>query len=395
VPRVKAVHFGAGNIGRGFVGQLLHESGYEVVFADVADALIDALREAESYTVHEIGEDGRDHVVTDFRAVNSRTEEGALLEEIASADVVTTAVGPRVLPFVAPVIARGIQRRIESGADVADGRRLAVFACENAINATDGLKDLVRASLPEALADSLDATAAFANTAIDRIVPAQDPGAGLDVTLEPFFEWVIDRGPFDGEPPAVSGVHWVDDLAPFIERKLFTVNTAHATAAYHGFQRGIRAITDAMTDPAIRAEVEAAIGETRELLVAKFGLDEAEQRAYGEKILGRLSNPELPDTVERVGRGPLRKLSRSERFIGPASQLAERGRSRDALLRAIGAALAFDVPEDAESVELQAILAHQEPDGAVTVITGIEPAHPLFADLLPLFQARAGVRPGE
>ena len=389
MPTVKAVHFGAGNIGRGFVGQLLHESGYEVVFADVADALIDQLRAADSYTVHEIGADGRSHVVTDFRAVNSRTEEGALIEEIATADVVTTAVGPRVLPFVAPVIARGIQRRIESGEDVVEGDRLAVFACENAINATDGLQALVRAGLPEALADALDATAVFANTAIDRIVPAQDPGAGLDVTLEPFFEWVIDRTPFGGEPPEITGVHWVDDLAPFIERKLFTVNTAHATAAYHGFRQGVHSITDAMTDARIRGEVEAAIGETRALLVAKFGLDEAEQRAYGEKILGRLSNPELPDTVERVGRGPLRKLSRAERFIGPASQLAERGMPHDALVRAVEAALAFDVPEDAESVELQAILQREEPDGAVTVITGIEPAHPLFGDLLPLFRARS------
>jgi mannitol-1-phosphate 5-dehydrogenase len=389
VPGVKAVHFGAGNIGRGFVGQLLHESGYEVVFADVADTLIDALAAADSYTVHEIGSGGRSHVVTDFRAINSRTDEGALVEEIATADVVTTAVGPRVLPFVAPVIARGIQRRIESGEDVIDGDRLAVFACENAINATDGLEALIRTALPEALADALDATAAFANTAIDRIVPAQDPAAGLDVTLEPFFEWVIERTPFGAAPPPITGVHWVDDLAPFIERKLFTVNTAHATAAYHGFHRGIHSITDAMTDPVIRGEVEAAIAETRSLLVAKFDLDEGEQRAYGEKILGRLSNPELPDTVERVGRGPLRKLSRAERFIGPASQLAERGMGRDALLRAIEAALAFDFPEDAESVELQAILKREEPLGAVTVITGIEPAHPLFRDLLPLFQARA------
>ena len=72
---MKAVHFGAGNIGRGFVGELLHESGYEVVFADVAEALIDALYAADSYRVTEIGEGGKVTVVTDFRAINSRTEE--------------------------------------------------------------------------------------------------------------------------------------------------------------------------------------------------------------------------------------------------------------------------------------------------------------------------------
>ncbi|MFD1720021.1 mannitol-1-phosphate 5-dehydrogenase [Amnibacterium endophyticum] len=384
---MKAVHFGAGNIGRGFVGQLLHESGYEVVFADVAEQLIDALDAADSYRVIEIGEGGREHVVTDFRAVNSRHDEARLIDEISTADVVTTAVGPRVLPFVAPVIARGIERRIETGQDAIDGGRIAVFACENAINATSQLEADVRAALPEVDADRLDAVAVFANTAIDRIVPAQAADAGLDVTLEPFFEWVIDRTPFGGEPPAITGVHWVDDLAPFIERKLFTVNTGHATAAYHGFAAGIHSITDAITDSRVRAEVEAAIGETRSLLVAKFGLDEGEQAAYGEKILKRLSNPDLPDTVERVGRGPMRKLSRNERFIGPASQLAERDLPRAALLRGVEAALRFDVPEDPESVELQRILHEEEPDGAVTVVTGIEPAHPLFADLLPIFQA--------
>ena len=387
---MKAVHFGAGNIGRGFVGQLLHESGYEVVFADVADALIDALDAAESYRVIEIGESGREHVVTDFRAINSRSEEARLIDEISTADVVTTAVGPRILPFVAPVIARGIERRIETGQDAIDGGRIAVFACENAINATDQLEADVRAALPEVDADRLDAVAAFANTAIDRIVPAQAADAGLDVTLEPFFEWVIDRTPFGGQPPEITGVHWVDDLGPFIERKLFTVNTGHAMAAYTGFARGIHSITDALTDSGVRAEVEQAISETRSLLVAKFDLDEGEQAAYGEKILKRLSNPDLPDTVERVGRGPMRKLSRNERFIGPAAQLAERGLPHDALLRGVAAALRFDVPEDAESVELQRILREEEPDGAVTVVTGIEPAHPLFDELLTIFKAASG-----
>ena len=128
---MKAVHFGAGNIGRGFVGLLLHDAGYEVVFADVADALIGQLAAADSYAVHEVGENPAVRTVNNFRALNSNTQEAELVKEIATADIVTTAVGPHVLKFVAPVIARGIVAR---GAELAP---LQVMACENAINATD------------------------------------------------------------------------------------------------------------------------------------------------------------------------------------------------------------------------------------------------------------------
>ena len=136
-------------------------------------------------------------------------------------------------------------------------------------------------------------------------MPAQAPDAGLDVMLEPFYEWVIDRTPFGGEPPEIAGVHWVDDLAPFIERKLFTVNTGHATAAYHGFRQGVHSITRRHDGcPRIRAEVEAAIGETRSLLVAKFGLDEAEQaRVRGRRSSAGCRTPSCPTPSSASGAG--------------------------------------------------------------------------------------------
>ena len=113
---MKAVHFGAGNIGRGFVGLLLHEGGYELVFSDVAAPLVDAINAASSYTVHEVGEGGVDKTVTGFRAINSATDPDALVAEIATADVVTTAVGPTVLRFVAPHIAAGLAGGLAGGA---------------------------------------------------------------------------------------------------------------------------------------------------------------------------------------------------------------------------------------------------------------------------------------
>jgi mannitol-1-phosphate 5-dehydrogenase len=377
-----AVHFGAGNIGRGFVAQFLHESGYEVVFADVSDELIGALQSQPSYRVLEVGDGAKDRVVDGYRAINSRTDEDAVVAEIANAQIVTTAVGARILQFVAPVIAKGLAAR------AADAAPLVVIACENAIGGTD----ILRAEVAKHTDEATLARGVFANCAIDRIVPEQD--GGLDVTIESFFEWVVDRtpfkaAPFNGTPPELYGVTWVDDLEPFIERKLFTVNTAHAAAAYHGIDRGWVSIREALATPELQAEIRAVLAETKELLVAKHGFDPDDQQAYIEKTLKRISNPHLPDTCERVGRNPLRKLSRHERFIGPAAELAERGLEVWNLLNAVGAALRFDVEEDAESVELQALLEGGGSAASIAeAVTGLEPSHPLFEHVVEVVELR-------
>jgi mannitol-1-phosphate 5-dehydrogenase len=378
---MKAVHFGAGNIGRGFVGLLLHEGGYELVFSDVAAPLVDAINAVSDYTVHEVGEGGRDRVVTGFRAINSATHPDEIVDEISTANVVTTAVGPTILRFVAPHIVAGLALRDPASPP------LQIMACENAINATDLLRDEVKALAAETW-DAIAGRAVFANTAVDRIVPAQPEGAGVDVTVEPFFEWAIERPPFGDDPPHIPSAHFVDDLTPYIERKLFTVNTGHATTAYFGAQAGIEKISDALSNPEIAAKVAATLEETSALLAAKHGLDPEQLAEYRATILRRFRNPSLPDTVWRVGRQPLRKLSRHERFVGPAAEAAERGLSADALVAAMGALLAFDDPEDEQSVDLQRRLREEDAGPFTESTTGLEPGHPLFAKVAAVVAAR-------
>ncbi|RFA13467.1 mannitol-1-phosphate 5-dehydrogenase [Subtercola boreus] len=377
---MKAVHFGAGNIGRGFVGLILHNAGYEVVFADVNASLIDALAAAPTYDVFEVGLLPRTWTVDNFRALNSSTDEVGVVAEIASADIVTTAVGPNILRFVAPLIGRALQARSASDAP------LQVMACENAINATDSLRGHIETSLGDDFA-AVSARAVFANTAVDRIVPGQAPDAGLDVTVEDFFEWAIESGPFGDALPSIPEAHFVPDLAPYIERKLFTVNTGHAATAYFGAAEGIAPVAEAIAVPDIFTKVKAVLEETKSLLVAKHEFDSSVQEAYLEKNLQRFANPYLPDTVDRVGRAPLRKLSRNERFIGPAAQLAERGIEPVALLVAIRAALTFDVPADPESVQLQQILAGSSAEDAVREVTGMAEGHPLYESLVQTFRS--------
>jgi len=366
----------------GFVAEFLHNSGYEVVFIDVLDSVINALQSQPSYKVIEIGEDGeRVFTIDNYRAINSKYEEEKVVEEIATADLVTCAVGPNILKFIGPVIARGIENRKLD-------HPVAVIACENAINATDTLKGFIFAKLSDGTKNNINAKARFANSAVDRIVPHQDPNAGLNVKIEKFYEWCVEMPPFDGVGhPDIKGVHFVDHLEPFIERKLFTVNTGHATAAYYGKQRGKKLIHDAMIDKEIHDIVRDVLRETAVLIVQKHGISAEEQNNYVNQIVGRFSNPALEDRVERVGRAPLRKLSRKERLIGPASQLAERGDKVDCLLAAIEQAFLFqNVEGDDESIELATILKTHSAPEVVAKVNGLEPGHPLYEPVLKIVE---------
>lgn len=381
--QLKAVHFGAGNIGRGFVAEFLHKSGYEVVFADVMDSIIDQLQANKSYKVIQVGTQGTEEsTITNYRAINSKTNEADVIDEITTADIVTCSVGPNILKFIAPVIAKGIDARPNEATPI------AVIACENAIGATDTLAEHIKdpKHTAEHRLEDHHERARFANSAIDRIVPAQDPGAGLDVKLEAFYEWVVDRTPFaDHEPPAIDGIKWVDDLIPYIERKLFTVNTGHAAAAYHGYYHKKTTVYDALQDPKITDEVRKALAETSTLIVGKHGIHEQEQKDYVEKIITRISNPHLEDAVERVGRAPLRKLSRKERFIGPAAELAEKGHDFSALLDAAEMAFRFqNVPDDEESASLAKIMEEKTPEEVTTTVCGLESNHPLFPHVVSI-----------
>lgn len=371
----KAIHFGGGNIGRGFVAEFLHTAGYEVVFIDVVDKVINALQSTPSYQVTEVSEKGEvTKTISNYRAINSKTNEQDVVQEIATADIVTCAVGPNILKFIAPVIAKGITARSAS-------KPLAVIACENMIGGTDTLHGYIKDNTDQSELEALKTRAVFANSAIDRIVPAQPEGSGLNVRIEKFYEWVVEKKPFgDAGHPDIAAIHWVDNLEPYIERKLFTVNTGHATAAYYGRYAGKNTIVDALKDPYVHAAVRDVLKETSSLIVEKHGIPAQEQQTYAESIIARISNPYLEDVVERVGRAPLRKLSRKERLIGPASQLAERGLKYDSLLGTIEMALRFqNVPDDEESQTLARILKENSPGDATVQLTGLERNHPLFS----------------
>jgi mannitol-1-phosphate 5-dehydrogenase len=163
---MRAVHFGAGNIGRGFIGQLLHESGYDITFVDVRDDVVDALKSEGRYEVILAGE-GEEHIPVDHvTALNSSRDEDDVTERLAEADLITTAVGPAVLEAIAPAIAKGLLERARLG-----GAPVNVIACENLVGASQKLRELVMEHVPAEQAAAVEDVAGFPNAAVDRIVP--------------------------------------------------------------------------------------------------------------------------------------------------------------------------------------------------------------------------------
>lgn len=366
-----AVHFGAGNIGRGFIGLLLNQAGYEVVFVDVNQGLVDELNLRGSYHVQLAAKGAPSSVVQGVRAIQGQ-EVDAVAQAIARADLVTTAVGPHILQHIAGAIAQGISRRLESNA-----RPLNVIACENMIGGSAQLKAHVYGFLSETDQASADRSIAFPNAAVDRIVPLQQHEDKLLVTVEPFFEWVVDQSQIVGETPAIEGVTYVPDLAPYIERKLFTVNTGHAVIAYVGYLYGYATIDEALRDDEIKNAARGALQETGALLLEKYRFEKEIHEAYVEKILSRYANPMLSDHVTRVARSPIRKLSPNDRLVGPAMQCVERGLSAEYLGLAIAAALLFDYPEDPEAVQIQSVRKQNGLEQAMHTYTGIPEGSPL------------------
>ena len=386
----KAIHFGAGNIGRGFIGPLLVDSGYHVLFADVDTNLIRAINKHDSYDVHIL--DAEKELRSTVKSVSGIVASSPdLANHFAdpALDLVTTAVGVSVLPKIATSLAQGLRAR-----HAADAGHMNVIACENTLHQTTLLREHVLAALAEH--PSTDAWAreyvGFANCSVDRIVPPYKPAdedGPLDVGVEGFYEWVVDERALHRTRPAVDlkGVRLTSSVDAYVERKLFTLNCGHAIAAYLGFLKGCTTVDEAVRDGEVHETVRGALwGEAGAALIRKHGFDAGEYEKYVEQIMERFANPRLKDVVVRVGREPLRKLSRGDRLLGPLAMAREYGLSTARLCKGIAAGFLYDVRDDPQSADLQERIKAKGIEKAITDITEYVEGSDEHAQILEAYQ---------
>ncbi len=375
-----AIQFGAGNIGRGFIGAVLSKSGYKVIFADVNKEIVDRINADGQYTVHIRDIESEDILITGVSAVDSSTD--AVVEKIKEADLITTAVGLRILQFIAPAIAKGIIARRDCGIEAP----LNLIACENGLMATSRLKEAVFTHLDDEQKAWCEGHVGFPDCSVDRIVPPVRSENPVDVAVERFYEWNVEEKAFVGPTPEVEGMNMAHNLLAYIERKLFTLNTGHAITAYIGKMKGQSTITDSIAVPEIYGTVLAAMRQSGEALVKQFGLDKEAHFKYIDKIIKRFRNPYLQDDVNRVGRDPMRKLSADDRLVKPAMTARSFGLPYDKILLGVGAALHFDNPQDPQSVSMMELIKSKGLAVAVAEITGIAVDDPMNAEIVAAYR---------
>ena len=348
----QAIMYGAGNIGRGFIGQLFHMSGYEISFIDVNMTVIDKLNADGQYPVYITdGDSYKEYTVTGVHGVNGRDNE-AIAEAIASADIMATAVGVNILKFIAAPFAGGIRRRMEKGVKAP----LNVIICENMIEADKYFANLVKDNLNEAECEYFDNYIALVEPSIGRMVPATPKELAeknpLAVCVEPYCELPVDKNAFKGEIPEIKNMVPFAPFDFFIRRKLFMHNMSHALTAYFGALKGYTYIWEAAEDAEIKLMALRALTESSKALSKEYGVALEELLAFSENLLSRFENKLLGDTVERVGKDTKRKLSENDRFVGAARLCQKHGIAPMNILAGLAAGLHFAPESDASSVEV-------------------------------------------
>ena len=368
----RALQFGAGNIGRGFLGQLYYESGYAATFVDVLDDVVDALNARGEYPLRIVDAEPQTLRIENVSALHA-ADVDAVARAMAEADLGATAVGVNVLPKVAPLIARGIETRFGDPS----APPLNFVVCENLIGAGPFLREKVRAHLEPEFHGFLDDKVGFVEASIGRMVPimtekerAEDP---LLICVEAYCELPVDKEAFKGAIPELKNLLPKADFGAYVERKLFVHNLSHATAAYLGYLRGHEYIWQAMDDEKAVTGMNAATGESCAALARKWGHDIKDLEAHAADLARRYRNKALGDQVRRIAADPVRKLGPNDRLIGAGRMCIEQGIAPEHIAFAAAAAMRYDHPADGAAERLQAVRTNGGIEAVLREICALEP----------------------
>ena len=301
-----AVHFGAGNIGRGFVAPTLQANDYRVIFVDVNVDLVKQINEKRRYTITSISIEGTtEEIVQDVEAINLEDSE-YLNDTLLNADIVTTSVGPK---FV-----QGIYERIAS----LDNQKEQIFiAFENMYKASSNVSSNIK---------PLNKKLKIIDAVVDKIVPPQPP-TSLNVVVETYGSIILDVST-DLQPLKKSEIISYKNYENEFYKKLWLLNGLHLQLAYYGLANDHNFIHEVIASKDGREFAKASVNSLAEAY-ALFAKSNENLDEFSRTIINRFALPEIKDEVTRIARNPEIKFSKNERFEYPLRLLIDNDKNVD------------------------------------------------------------------
>lgn len=374
---MRAVHFGAGKIGRGFIADLLHNTGYEITFVDVNEKLNKEMNQYHNYYLYVIQEDYRRREIDKVSALSPITQPEEVSKAIVDADLVTTAVIADNFPKIANNLAAGLKARLDAGKE-----RVNVIPCENAFYCGVMLKEeLLKTGL--LTEEELETIAAIPSTAVDRMVFAADRDGRDGIDVGNTFELVIEKNKLvdpDAEP--IKDAEYTGNLDKYLERKLCVVNGGHTMSAYLARLMGYDIIQDYFKVPENKKLTRDMMLQAAAFIEKKHGFVHNEMVDYIDATIGRWSTPGVKDTIERIAKAPIRKLDPEDRMVKSAIECEKYGLANDLILKGIAAAFLYDVEGDEQAAEIKAYVEENGIEKAVTHYTGIGAGSRIYDEIL-------------
>lgn len=381
------IQFGAGNIGRSFLGQIFARNGWEVVFVDVDELLLKELNQEGRYTVVVKDPDGSEErlTVSGVRGVDARDRD-AVARELAETAYVATSVGSGAIRHVIPHLAAESSRRHR---EEPERRPFDLILAENIHNGAALVEELLLDALPPDTDRS--ALPGIIECSVGKMVPLVPEelkkAEPTTVFAERYNRLILDQLAWKNPIPPIPELAPVENIAAYVDRKLFIHNLGHAATAYLGFARNPEAtyLWELLEDPEVTSGARAAMECSAEALLAAYpeSFTRKQLTEHIEDLLYRFRNRALGDTVHRVGRDLKRKLAGEDRIVG-AIRLAERqGVDSGPIVAVYRSALAFKAPDEKGALfpgdeEFHRELQSRGVDYALQEVSGLKPGERLF-----------------
>lgn len=375
----KSILFGAGKIARGFLGQLLYLSDFEITFVDVYEPIVSVLNEKKTYHVHVLGDESLDSDVTHIKAYLFDEKE-SIYHTFYESDIAFVSVGGNHLTDAAKSLADifnrfGIQKKIKN-----------IIVCENWRDAANTFKTAMLKFLNEENKNLFEEFIGVSEAVLMRTATQPDEELAKlypqDVWVQNFWYLPIDGSRIKEAIPKIQCVELLDEFGNFLTQKMYTNNTSNAVIAYSGYLLGYEILAEAANSLEISALLDDAYKEINQILVAELGVDEKQQMEFSQKARAKYCDWTIVDKVIRHGKDPIRKLGPQDRLIAPCRMALKHGIYPKTLIDTIAKALYFDEPSDAEAVKLKMLRQQKGVEYVLQTVCGLDKNERLYHEVL-------------